>query len=146
MRNLRANRPDIRAEQLKRTRKLMDKAVLDSLVTGHEPLVHGLSLPDDDDRHVLAAGIVARAGVIVTFNTNDFPQASLDPYGIEAQHPDDFLVYQFGLAQGAACTAIRRLRSRLKSPSMNVESYLEGLSRHQLPQFADQLRRFGNLL
>lgn len=68
----------------------MDQAVPDCLVVGYESPVDSLSLPDGNDRHVLAAAIVARAGVIVTFNTQDFPERVLKSYGLEAQHPDEF--------------------------------------------------------
>jgi hypothetical protein len=54
-RNLLANRSDLTGEQLDRTSALMDKAIPDGLVTGYEPLIEGLTLPDADDRHVLAA-------------------------------------------------------------------------------------------
>ena len=33
------------------TRDLMDKATRDSLITGYEPLIAALTLPDPDDRH-----------------------------------------------------------------------------------------------
>ena len=66
----------------------MDLALPDGLVTGHETLIAGLTLPDADDRHVLAAAMRCNACVIVTFNEKDFPEAALAPYGIEAQHPD----------------------------------------------------------
>ena len=59
IRNVLANRPDLKAEQLKRTRELMDAHALDCLVTGYEKLIAGLTLPDPDDRHVLAAAIRA---------------------------------------------------------------------------------------
>jgi predicted nucleic acid-binding protein len=65
---LRRSRPDIPAEKLERLRDLMNKAVRDCLVTGHEPLIEGLKLPDPEDRHVLAAAIKAGAQVIVTRN------------------------------------------------------------------------------
>jgi len=146
IRNVLANNPHIRPEQLARTRELMDKAVPDCLVTGHEALAASLTLPDPDDQHVLAAAIVARAGAIVTFNTKDFPEHMLEPYGLDAQHPDDFLIYQFDLAQGAVCTAIKRLRSRLKQPPMDVEAYLACLARQQLPQFVEKLQRFKHLI
>lgn len=64
--NLREHRPDLEPRALARTRELMVCAVRDCLVTGYEPLVAGLELPDPDDRHVLAAAIRARAQVIVT--------------------------------------------------------------------------------
>jgi len=54
-RNLLRNRPDLTAMQIERTSGLMDRAIPDALVCGHEHLVAGLDLPDQDDRHVLAA-------------------------------------------------------------------------------------------
>jgi hypothetical protein len=60
------NRPDLTAQQLARTRELMNRAVPDCLVSGYEKLIDKLELPDPDDRHVLAAAIHARANVIVT--------------------------------------------------------------------------------
>jgi predicted nucleic acid-binding protein len=72
VRNLAAKRPDI-ADKLPRVRELMNRAVPDALVTGYEPLIEGLKLPDPDDRHVLAAAIKAGAQIIVTSNVRDFP-------------------------------------------------------------------------
>lgn len=90
IRNLLANRADLTAEQLERTRTLMNSHVRDCLVTGYEPLIEGLALPDPDDRHVLGAAIRACASVIVTFNLKDFPANVLEPLGVERQHPDAF--------------------------------------------------------
>ena len=84
--------PRLSAERLARTRTLMNEAVRDCLVTGYEDLIESLSLPDPDDRHVLAAAIRASAGIIVTYNLTDFPAETLARFDIEAQHPDDFLV------------------------------------------------------
>src|SRR5450759_1201889 len=63
--------------RLQRTRNLMNLAVRDAVVTGYEPLIGSLNLPDLDDRHVLAAAIRARAQIIVTFNLRDFPPEAL---------------------------------------------------------------------
>ena len=76
-RNLLKNRPDLTAEQLNRTSELMDLALPDACVTGYEDLIEGLTLPDIDDRHVLAVAIRCNASVIVTFNQKDFPCAAL---------------------------------------------------------------------
>jgi len=46
----------------------MDQVIPDALVTGYEPLIVGLELPDPDDCHVLATAIRCGASVIVTFN------------------------------------------------------------------------------
>lgn len=69
----------------------MDRNVRDCLVEGYEYLIPGLSLPDEEDGHVLAAAIRSRSSVIVTFNLKDFPAAMLDEYKVEAQHPDEFI-------------------------------------------------------
>lgn len=76
MRSVLASRPDLSAEKLARTRSLMDSAVPDCLVTGFEGLIEHVSLPDPDDRHVLAAAIRCQAGVIVTYNTRDFRRSA----------------------------------------------------------------------
>ena len=78
-------------EQLAGTRRLMERAVPDSVVTGYEPLVEQLALPDPGDRHVLAAAIHCRASRIVTFTLRDFPAPALAPYDIEALYPDRFV-------------------------------------------------------
>jgi hypothetical protein len=49
------------------------------------------------DRHVLAAAIRCSAQTIVTFNLKHFPESALQPFDIEAIHPDQFLVDQFHL-------------------------------------------------
>src|SRR5215468_9497735 len=51
------NDPQREREKLERTRTLMDGAVRDCLVTGYEPLIASITLPDDGDRHVVAAAI-----------------------------------------------------------------------------------------
>lgn len=90
-RNLRANRPDLDPARLDRTRRLMNDSIRDVTVVGYEHLIDQLDLPDPDDRHVLAAAIHAEAQVIVTRNLRDFPTEKLRLWGVEAQHPDDFL-------------------------------------------------------
>lgn len=84
-RNIRENRPDLSEAQLTRTRSLMLTAVRDCLVTGYEPLIPSVDLPDPDDRHVLAAAIRARAQVIVTDNLKDFPAQVLRQWDVESQ-------------------------------------------------------------
>jgi hypothetical protein len=58
-RNILKQRSDLKPEALNRTRELMRQAIRDCMVTGYEPLIDGLVLPDPDDRHVLAAAIRA---------------------------------------------------------------------------------------
>jgi predicted nucleic acid-binding protein len=73
------NEPHRDRAALERTRDLMNRAVRDCLVTGYEPLIQSIALPDADDRHVLAAAIVGRCDMIVTQNLKHFPEAALAP-------------------------------------------------------------------
>lgn len=145
-RNLLKNRPDLTAEQLDRTSELMDQAIPDACVTGYGALIEGLTLPDIDDRHVLAAAIRCNASVIVTFNQKDFPPVALNPYGIEAQHPDDFVDNLFDLDPTAVVTAAQRQRSQLKMPPMDVGSYLDLLLRQGLVQSVKALNDYRAIL
>lgn len=144
-RNLLKKRPEL-APHLARTRSLMNQAVPDCLVTGHETLIDGLTLPDADDRHVLAAAIRCGAQIIVTFNLSDFPQAALDPYGLEAMHPDVFVEHQLGLHQGGVIGAAKRHRDALKNPPKSAQDYLETLAAQGLVVSADRLREFIELI
>lgn len=140
------DRPDLARAQLERTRELMDSNVLDCVVTGHQSLIAGLDLPDPDDRHVLAAAIRASASVIVTHNLKDFPQQRLGPYGIEAQHPDEFVVHLLDLSPGLVCAAVRRQRSNLRRPPFSVDEFLATLERQRLPETVARLRSFEELI
>ena len=116
VRNVLKDNPRLSAERLARTRALMNEAVRDCLVTGYEDLIASLSLPDPDDRHVLAAAIRAGADVIVTYNLADFPTKALARFDVEAQHPDDFLVCLLDQAPGVVCAAVKRQREGLRNP------------------------------
>jgi predicted nucleic acid-binding protein len=97
IRNLLLNRTDLNRSQLDRTKYLMNQAVADCLVRDYDDLIKGLTLPDDDDRHVLAAAIHSECDAIITFNLKDFPPDYLAKFNIELLHPDEFVHHQFGL-------------------------------------------------
>lgn len=119
---LKAN-PTLSPDRLARTRKLMNEAVRDCLVTGYEDLTESLSLPDPNDRHILAAAIRAAAEVIVTFNLKDFPAGLLATYNIEAMHPDDFLLALFDASPGPICAAFKRQREGLRTRRRRPRNY-----------------------
>lgn len=118
-RNILKNRPDLQPGALDRTRALMKQAVPDCLVSGFEPLIPSLTLPDADDRHVLAAAIRAGAQAIITFNLSDFPAEELDKFGVEAKHPDDFVLDTLDLAPGAVICCRRRAGRSPQEPDAN---------------------------
>ena len=65
------NEPHRERAALERTRDLMDRGTRDALITSYEPLISALTLPDPNDRHVLAAAIVGRCDVIVRPRNRD---------------------------------------------------------------------------
>jgi hypothetical protein len=140
------NEPHRERAALERTRDLMDMATRDCLVTGYEALVPALILPDPDDRHVLAAAIVGRCDAIVTQNLKDFPPEALALFGIETQHPDDFFRNQLSLAPGLVCSALRKVRARLKNPPKSVDEYLSILTQQGLVATVADLEQFADLL
>lgn len=145
-RNVLKNRRDLKPEQLQRTCDLMNAHVRDCLVTGYEPLIDIIQLPDPEDRHVLAAAIHAGVDLILTFNLKDFPVESLKPYGIEARHPDDFLLFQLESAPSLFCAVAKRHRAGLKHPPKNVEEYLATLEAQGLVRTVAGLKRFTGLI
>jgi hypothetical protein len=146
IRNVLKNRPDLTEERLRRTRDLMNSNVRDCLVLGYKDLIPSLNLPDANDRHVLAAAICAGADVIVTYNLSDFPTTTLEQYGIEAQHPDEFIIHLIDLASSVVCEAVKRQRMSLRNPPQSVEELLATYERQGLAQTVAELRVYDGLL
>lgn len=146
-RNLMANRPDIRPKHVERIKYLMNEHARDALVEGYQQLIPALhGLPDPNDRHVLAAAIVGHADVIVTFNLNDFPPSVLTPFGIEAQHPDEFIRHLIDLNSFAVCSAVQQQRRALKNPPKPVDTFLKILEQQRLPLTVAALRHLSQFL
>lgn len=130
--NLLENRPDLSMEKLSRTRGLMNASIRDVLVEGYEPLVDGLTLPDPGDRHVLAAAIRCGAQAIVTHNLKDFPAGKLEPYGVEALPPDEFVLDLLDLAPGAVLRVLNEQQSSLRNPPRTLEELIDTLENNGL--------------
>jgi predicted nucleic acid-binding protein len=138
--NLLEDRLDISASRLERTIMLMENALPDAKILGYEKHLEGLSLPDENDCHVLAAAIAINASVIVTQNLRDFPTVSLEPHGVIALHPDDFICALKEIHPFVVLKAIAEQRANFKNPPLTLEEYLERLSSQGLPKFVLWLR------
>ncbi len=132
-------RPEL-GQKLVRTRELMESAIPDCMVTGYEPLISSVTLPDPDDRHVVAAAIRAHAQTIVTFNLRDFPASVLAIYDIEARHPDDFVLDQIDLAPARVIEAVVAQAHALRNPPQSVDEVLERLATCGCQQSVAKLR------
>jgi len=138
--NLLSNRSDLRRKDLEMTRDVMNSKFIDSVVQGSDPLISTLTLPDPNDRHILAVAIHSHADAIVTFNRKDFPPATLGPYGIVAVEPDEFASYLLDLDEDAALEALAKMRCRLKNPSMTPAEFVDSIEKAGLPFAASRLR------
>ncbi len=146
IRNVLANRPDLTLAQLKRTQKLMNEHVHDCLVRGYKKLIPQLSLPDKNDRHVLAAAIQGSVQIILTYNLKDFPTKIIKEYSVKAEHPDMFLHHLLQQYPEQFCVAIKRLRLSLKHPPVNEKKYLEVLAKQRLPKMVTALQDYAELI
>jgi len=97
-------------------------------------------LPDPDDAHILAAAIAGHADCIVTFNQKDFPNEVLGPLGIEALHPDVFIINQWDLDDAIVIAALRGMRLRWRRPAADVGTFAAALERNRLPLTAQRVR------
>jgi hypothetical protein len=140
MRNVLSDRPDVARESLVRCRELMEKHVPFCLVTEFEWLIPSITLPDPDDRHVLAAAIHGGAGLIVTFNLADFPASVLSDHGIEAVHPDEFVFRLMDEDPDGVIAAMRLHRAALKKPPKDSAQYLSTLEQCGLKETVARLR------
>jgi hypothetical protein len=133
------NNPSVTLAKLLRTRRLMDEYVRGCRVHGYQRWEPRLNkLPDENDRHVLAAALACVANVIVTLNLRHFPQDVLSPFGVQALEPDACvaLVNNNGIVIAAAA----KHRAALKHPPLSTEDYLDSLRRNELPNTAEFLK------
>lgn len=140
VRSILTRRPDLEPERLERTRQLMCEAVPDCLVSDYDELIEGLTLPDPNDRHVLAAAIKANAQVIVTENLKDFPADYLSRYGIEAQSPDTFVLHLVDLAASRVAAVVQQQAAELSKPARTTDELLSHLGHTGYPTAAAAIR------
>ena len=129
----------LNSARLHLTAEKMASAIPDSQITGYERYTAIVTLPDPDDRHVVAAAIAGHADAIVTFNLKDFPAETMESFGLEAQHPDDFVVNQLHLNLIEALKGIKAQRARLNKPALTPSEFLAVIARCGLPQTASLL-------
>ncbi len=80
------------------------------------------------------------AAAIVTWNERDFPREVLDPFGIEVQTPDEFVLNQLMLEKLTALAALKRMRERWARPQYDAIALVALLEKRGLPQTAAHLR------
>ncbi len=138
-RSILAHRPDLSEAALKGTRAKMCAVFPDAMVEQDEQLSANVALPDPDDVHVLATAVASGASTIVTFNLRDFPASALEVFGVQAVHPDDFVLGRIEAAPGRACAVIEGQALALRKPPTTSRDLIARLNRQGLPRSAARL-------
>ncbi|GAA0970729.1 PIN domain-containing protein [Acrocarpospora macrocephala] len=125
-----------------RTLSFVRAAFPEAMVEGWEPLEDSMG-NHVKDRHVLAAAVRGHADVIVTSNLRDFTSAACEPWDVEVQHPDTFLLYELELAPAVILNVLREQASSTGKPphrSMTLEDVLASLENCGAPVFVSAVR------
>lgn len=93
---------------------------------GYERLVDAMT-NHPKDRHVAAAAVRSGAALIVTANLKDFAQTALEPFGVDAIHPDEFLLDQLDLDRGGVLDALELLVSRNRRTPKSLPELMDAL-------------------
>jgi predicted nucleic acid-binding protein len=132
-RTLKERRPDLDARRIDRTIKIIREEFPEALISGYEPLIPAMT-NDEGDRHVLAAAVRSGSTVLITWNTSDFPASACEPYGIEIQSPDEFLVELWDSDPDRLLGVLEEQAARLQRPPQTTDQLLATLKR-LLPDF-----------
>lgn len=125
-RNVLEEYPDISLNDMDEMIGQMQRAFPEAEVTGYQSLIPAMPC-SEKDRHVLAAAVIAKAGVLVTNNLKDFPKEECAELGIEVQSADDFLSHALSLDASTVRQALARQAAGKKNPPMTIGDVLSRL-------------------
>ena len=125
--------------EVARRTAIANLAFPDALVKNYHGLIDHLKLPDEGDRHVLAAAIKTNANLIVTNNIIDFPEEYLNSYSLKAKTADDFLTDIIDLNHDQAIAAFKEMVLNKKNPRLDEFEVLNQLRNAGLKDTANYL-------
>lgn len=98
-----------------------------------------LWLPDPNDIHVLAAAISGNADLIVTFNAQDFPRATLTEEGLDRRDPDQFLLGLLSQDPETVAEVVEATRAEAERLSGEAQPLRALMKRARLPRLGKAL-------
>lgn len=141
IRNLAADAPAIPIERLQHTCRLMNDALPTAMVKGYKHLVPTVTLPDPNDRHVVAAGIAAGASIVLTWNLRHFPANELKRFGLRRETPDAFLSKLYDKAPDSTVGSLARARRNLSKSRVSASDFVDILNNQKLIHLAKRIQR-----
>lgn len=98
-----------------------------------------LTLPDRNDRHVLAAAMAGGADVLLTRNLRDFPTRVLARHDILRRDPDSFLLDFAHTGEADIATVVGEVQARTEAISGREQPLRPLLKRAGLPRLGKLL-------
>jgi hypothetical protein len=144
IRNLTADAPAISIERLRVTQRLMNDALPMATVNGYEEQISEVTLPDPNDRHVVAAAITAKAPLILTWNLRHFPAQELRRFGLRAMNPDAFLCSLFDKIPDLVIGSLANARQNLSKTRLSASDFVDILENQKLALLAKRLKKYGS--
>jgi hypothetical protein len=141
IRNLTADAPTISIERLRVTQRLMNDALPMATVNGYEEQISEVTLPDPNDRHVVAAAITAKAPLILTWNLRHFPAQELRRFGLRAMNPDAFLCSLFDKIPELVIGSLANARQNLSKTRLSASDFVDILENQKLALLAKRLKK-----
>ena len=123
------------------TRDLMNEVLPDADVRNYKRLIPGITLPDKNDRHVLATAIASGASTILTWNMKHFPKSVTVAHGVMAHNPDRFLTALATRDIEMAAAVVDSARANLRRTVPTAKEYLTALQQQGLKSFVKKLQR-----
>ena len=142
IRSLTTDVPAIPIERLQITRRLMNDALPAAMVRGYEEHIPTVTLPDPDDRHVVAAAIAAKASLILTWNLRHFPENELKKFGLRKMNPDEFLSELFDEVPDLVIGSLANARRNLSKTRVAASDFIAILKEQKLVQLAKRVEKY----
>jgi hypothetical protein len=136
IRNLAVGPHAVPMARLQNTRQILNNAFPAAIVTGYEGHIAAVSLPDPDDRQVVAAGIAAGATLILTWNLRHFPAKELQKFGIRRESPDEFLSGVYDEVPDMVIRSLAKARLNLTKTNVSESDFIDILRLQRFVQFA----------
>ena len=132
-------RKGVAKSEIEKRINMAQLAFPDALVDNYESLIGSLELPDEKDRHVMAAAIKTNANIIVTNNLKDFPLDYLTKFGLNAKSADDFITDTIDLNPELAVEAFRALVMNRTNPNFDEFEILDRFRNNGLKDSANYI-------